>query len=142
MTQEVKVVLIASSSVAAKFEIVVGEHRVLVGFHDADIVAHGWEPHDQPHPAAYLPHKRVDMWRVPAGAGEILVSRFALGAAGAGLETERACRLANESQLHEADAEIGRLREQVAALSRIVRRTLACGQLEKLEDARPYLDGA
>lgn len=30
--------------------------------------------------------------------------------------------------------------EALAGLRRIVRRTLACGQLEKLEDARPYLD--
>jgi len=29
---------------------------------------------------------------------------------------------------------------RLAALSRIIRRALACGQLEKLEDARPYLD--
>ena len=58
------------------------------------------------------------------------------------LETERECRLANEAQLHKADAELGRLREQVRALSRIVRRTLACGQLEKLEDAKPHLDDA
>jgi hypothetical protein len=31
---------------------------------------------------------------------------------------------------------------RLVALSRIVRRTLASGQLEKLEDARPYLDEA
>lgn len=48
------------------------------------------------------------------------------------LETERACRLANEAELHRAD-------ERIGALSRIIRRTLACGQLEKLEDARPHL---
>lgn len=32
--------------------------------------------------------------------------------------------------------------DRLAAISRIVRRSLACGQLEKLEDARPYLDEA
>ena len=35
--------------------------------------------------------------------------------------------------------ELALARERLAALSRIIRRTLACGQLEKLEDARPYL---
>lgn len=33
------------------------------------------------------------------------------------LETERACRLANEAQLHEADAELGRLRREVELLN-------------------------
>lgn len=33
-------------------------------------------------------------------------------------------------------------RDRLAALSRIIRRALACGQLEKLEDARRYLDDA
>jgi hypothetical protein len=36
--------------------------------------------------------------------------------------------------------ELLELRIRLAALSRIVRRALACGQMEKLEDARPYLD--
>lgn len=43
-----------------------------------------------------------------------------------------------ESQLSEAELCCGH--DRLAALSRIIRRTLACGQLEKLEDARPYLD--
>lgn len=34
------------------------------------------------------------------------------------------------------------LRDRLAALSRIVRRALSSHQLEKLEDARPYLDDA
>lgn len=29
--------------------------------------------------------------------------------------------------------------DMLGRLSRIIRRTLSCGQLEKLEDARPYL---
>lgn len=36
--------------------------------------------------------------------------------------------------------ELLELRDRLAALSRIVRRALASHQLEKLEDARPYLD--
>lgn len=39
----------------------------------------------------------------------------------------------------EAALRLEELREHLTAISRIVRRTLACGQLEKLEDAKPYL---
>lgn len=39
-------------------------------------------------------------------------------------------------------AYIKQQREKLAALSRIIRRALACGQLEKLEDAKRYLDDA
>lgn len=48
------------------------------------------------------------------------------------LEAERAARLANEAELHCAGVRLG-------ALSRLIRTTLACGQLEKLEDARRHL---
>lgn len=41
-----------------------------------------------------------------------------------------------------AVAEYEREQARLAALSRIIRRTLACGQLEKLEDAKRYLDDA
>jgi hypothetical protein len=43
-------------------------------------------------------------------------------------------------RLHVAEADVGRLRERTAAMSRIILRSLASHQLEKLEDARPYLD--
>ncbi len=39
-----------------------------------------------------------------------------------------------------AEAENVRLRSRVLVLSRVIRRAIACGQLEKLADAMPYLD--
>ncbi len=39
-----------------------------------------------------------------------------------------------------AIGELARRDQRLTALSRIIRRTLACGQLEKLEDARSYLN--
>lgn len=38
-----------------------------------------------------------------------------------------------------SDAEVAELQSRIASISGIVRRTLACGQLEKLEDAKKYL---
>lgn len=51
-----------------------------------------------------------------------------------------AWRELNEATLEAALSESMALAERLSSLSRIVRRALACHQLEKLEDARRYLD--
>ncbi len=51
---------------------------------------------------------------------------------GEGCEPSKYCNAC----VHDVVAE---LEERVEALDRIIRRTLACGQLEKLEDAKAYL---
>ncbi len=48
----------------------------------------------------------------------------------------------NNARGARARAELDSLEARLTALSRIVRRALASGQIEKLEDAKPYLDDA
>lgn len=50
--------------------------EVWFGYYDARILANHWEPHDQPHPCAYLPWSWMDLDKLDVGTqGSFVVQR-------------------------------------------------------------------
>lgn len=62
-----------ASAVAIKATIEIGGKRYVVAFHGPGVVANGWEPYDQPHPAAYIPTARENLLVIDGACGRILV---------------------------------------------------------------------
>lgn len=69
----VKIVSSLVSRTAAKVEIEVDGRRMWIAFHTDGVIGNGWEPYDQPEPAAYLPIGRKNMLEIRAPGGVLLI---------------------------------------------------------------------
>ena len=72
---EVKVIRSHGSAGAVMAELEVDGVRIWVAFHSERVVANGWEPYDQPDPAAYVPLGNERVHRVSGAGGDLVVSR-------------------------------------------------------------------
>jgi len=70
----VKVLEVKSSTAAVTIEIDVGGQRLFVSFQGPEVVANGWQPYDQPNPAAYIPMSRSELHAMEGAGGLLLVS--------------------------------------------------------------------
>jgi len=68
----------AAAGCAVRAEIEVNGVRLLVAFHTEAVMDNGWEPYDQPSPAAYLPLGRDRLHQVDGAGGVLLVSAEAV----------------------------------------------------------------
>lgn len=75
---QVKVLSSASSKHAVRAEIEVNGVMVTIAFHTDALREYGWEPYDQPNPAAYIPLGFKRLHQVEGGGGVLLVSNEAV----------------------------------------------------------------
>ncbi len=73
-SEGVRVVAVKTSGVAVVIELEIDGRRIYVGFHGPEVVANGWQPYDQPNPAAYIPKSRSELHLFEVAGGELLVS--------------------------------------------------------------------
>lgn len=75
---QVRILSSKSSKYAVQAEIEVNGVKVVVAFHSDAVREHGWQPYDQPSPAAYIPLGLDRLHQVEGGGGVLLVSKEAV----------------------------------------------------------------
>lgn len=75
---QVKILSSATAGCAVRAEIEVNGVRILVAFHTRSVMENGWEPYDQPSPAAFLPLGRDRLHAIDGAEGVLLVSAEAV----------------------------------------------------------------
>lgn len=73
---QVKIIRSEANAAATFLEIEIDGERLYIAFHSSAVVENGWEPYDQPNPAAYVPLSKERMHRLATnGGGLLLVSK-------------------------------------------------------------------